>query len=278
MAGQTSQRLTGMEGGIARLVTETKRQEQRMARLWNAAMSQKRMGDVLGCVLAFPALRGAWLMSSFGENGNVIDRAGQNRILTNNNVTFCLDGFLPYTSFNGTTGYLSRADEAGLDILGNEPHVEPAIQGLTLGAVVYFDNVASDYESVLSKGDGTVGDTAYWLDRNGSGYPRFVIGDGAAWQGPSATAVVGATTWVSLIGRFEPSTELALFVDDVKSTDTVGIPATLLSSTVALNLGSYDGGSGYFMDGRVALAWLCAAAVSDAVLMKYYGRLKPFLG
>ena len=90
MAGQTSQRLTGVEGGVARLVAETKRQDRRMAQLWNTAMSQKRMGDVLGCVFAFPALRGCWLMSNFGEAGHVIDRAGQGRTLTNNNVTFCL--------------------------------------------------------------------------------------------------------------------------------------------------------------------------------------------
>jgi len=278
MAGQTSQRLTGVEGGVARLVAETKRQDRRMAQLWNTAMSQKRMGDVLGCVFAFPALRGCWLMSNFGEAGHVIDRAGQGRTLTNNNVTFCLENFLPYASFNGTTGYLERADEAGLDILGNESHVEPPIRGLTLGAVVYFENAASDYEVVLAKGAGAVGDTAYWLDRDDSGYGRFVVGDGAAFQGPSSTVAVGAQTWVSFIGRFDPSTELALWVDDVKYTDTVGVPATLTNVAEALNIGSYDGGSGYFMDGRVALAWLCAANVSDAVLMKYYGRLKPFLG
>jgi len=277
MSDTTAQRLAVVEGSVALLGTESKRQDRRMAGMWTRAMSQKRMGDVIGCVFSFPCLRGCWLMSGVTAIGNVIDRSGQGRTLVNTDITFGMDGFLPYAAFNGLTAELERADEPGLDISGDEAYVEPPFFGLTMGAVAYFEETASAYEAVMAKGNGGGADTAYWLDRTDGGYPRFLVGDGAALQGPTATAVVAADTWVSFIGRYTPSTEAALWVGDVKYTDTVGIPATLVNSAQALNIGAYNSGAGYFMDGRVALAWLCATAVPEAALMKYYGRLKPFL-
>lgn len=278
-ARTTQERLANLENEVARLQDEVRRLDVRLGHTWDSSMSQRRIGDVLGAVLAMPALRGVWLMSSCEPGGNVEDQSGQARELTaNGSPQFGEDAFLPYVDLNGSTQYLSRADETALDIQGDEGEVLDAHKGLTIGAVCYFDNEASHVEAVVTKGFASASNSAYWLDRRWDGMARFLVGDGSFWQYAQSTSAVGAEEWVSLIGRFNPSDEVALFVNDTKYTDTVGIPLTLLDVSSDFTVGTYANADGYFLDGRVALMWICAANVRDAVLMKYYGRLKPFLG
>jgi hypothetical protein len=280
----TQERIRNLESEVDRLWTEIRRLDKRVAGSWDRAMSQRRIGDVLGAVLAMPALRGAWLMSSFEPSGDVSedevkDQSGQDRTLTtNDNPQIGEDAFLPYVNLDGSTQYLSRADEAMLDIRGNETTVLSAQRGLTIGVVCYFDNEASAREAAITKGGAGTNNTAYWIERRADGLARFLIADGSKFQYAQSTVAVGAGEWTSFIGRFDPSTEVALFVNDLKYTDTEDIPATLLDATSAFVVGACVDADDYYMDGRVALVWICAACVRDAVLMKYYGRLKPFLG
>jgi hypothetical protein len=226
--------------------------------------------------LALTGLRGFWPMSSFNENGNAYDLSGQGRILTyNGNPTYNYSSLVPYIDLDGTGDYLSRLDEAGLDILGTETYVAAAVRGLTIGGWFWFDNATEAGQTVLmTKGAGGGANTSYWLARNAGGTPRFNVGDGAALQGPSSTQGTGAAVWTFLVGRFIPSTEVALFQDNIEYTDLVGIPAALINTATDIEIGSYNAGAGLFHDGRASLCFLCAVALSDSIISALFHQTR----
>lgn len=223
--------------------------------------------DLISPFLALTGLRGFWPMSAIGTTSNARDQSGSNRVLTyNGNPTYNYDGLVPYIDLDGTGDFLSRPDEAALDITGTETYVAAAVRGLTCGGWFYFNNAAAAQEVALSKGLGGAANTSYWLNRQAAGQGRFIVGDGAAFQGPTSTAVISQDAWTFIVGRFVPSTTVDLWVNTEKSTDSVGVPAALLNTAAPLNIGSYNNGTGFFLTGRASLCFLCAAALSDTII------------
>src|SRR5690606_3924193 len=141
--------------------------------------------------LNLPKLRGFWPMGSIDSSGNPQDISGQGRNLTNNNAAdFGVDGLAPYIDFNGTNQYLSRGDEAGLDVTG----------ALTFGGWFWFDNVASVEEFVIGKRSETANNQlAYWIDREASGFARFAVSS----NGTVATVKTVGSAIKPRIGRWE---------------------------------------------------------------------------
>jgi len=232
--------------------------------------------DLVSPFLALPGLRGFWPMSSFNEAGNAYDMSEQGRTLTyNGNPTYNYDGVAPYIDLDGTGDFLTRGDEAGLDILGTETYVAAAVRGLTLGCWAYFNNVAVAAECIMTKGDGLVAATAYWLDRGALGNARFIISDGAAFQIAGGAIALQQDTWYFLVGRFEPSTEAAIFVNSVQvGSDVAGIPAVLLNVGANFDIGSYNNGTGLLMTGRVSLAFLCTSLLSEAIISSLFQQTR----
>jgi hypothetical protein len=227
--------------------------------------------------LALPGLRGFWPMSSFNEAGNAYDLSGQGRTLTyNGNPTYNYDGLAPYIDLDGTGDYLSRADEAGLDILGTEAYVAAAAQGLTLGGWFWVDS-QDDFDVVVSKWAGA-GARSYQLRMGpaANAKTRFIISnDGTAsvecGNPPNGTLTYGE--WHFIVGRFIPSTEVAQYFDGVFYKNAASIPASVFNSAAQFVVGGTSGG-GHLMDGRASLVFLCAVSLSDAMIHALYHQTR----
>lgn len=224
--------------------------------------------DPISPFLDLPELRGFWPMSSFDNNGAAYDLSGQGRTLTNINgaARGVFGGLIPYVAFNGTTQYLSRADEAGLQIAG----------ALTFGG--WFLTTSTARQLLISKSDGSTPGTNYWLEVN-NGVVSHYISTGAAFTiVSSAAGAMPVSSWVFCVGRFTPSAEGAVFTNGVKVTTGAGIPASLPNSAQPLNIGSYGAGSGIFLAGNAALGFLCAAALSDALIGAAFQATRSLFG
>lgn len=250
---------------VARRMTKMDRQLSEMSAMENGYT----MGDVLGTLQMFPELRGLWPFSSINESGNALDISGQARTLTNTGTTTraVLNNIVPYIVLNGSTQYFSRADEAGLDITG----------AMTFGIWNYFNAVAAQ-QICMSKYTAAGNQRAYKIENLAGGQPNFnITTDGSTLVAATGTAGdISAATWGFMCGRFTPSTEMALFYNTLKYTNTTGIPATIFNSSAAFMIGGVNGAAS--QAGRASLGFLCAAAVPDSLITRFYEVSRGFFG
>ena len=221
--------------------------------------------------------RGMWPMSSFDNQGNAQDVSGHGHWLTyNDNPVYDYDGQAPYIQLDGTGDFLERADEVDLDILGTETYVAAAVRGLTMGGWFWFD-VAGNREAMISKwNDNGVNQRAYMLfKRNDEDLVFTVSSTGADFPLIQSAISATQTNWQFVVGRFDPSTELAIFVNGTKDTLVAGVPASLFNSNASLLIGASDLGADDNMDGRASMCFLCAAALSDETISFLYQQTRP---
>jgi hypothetical protein len=213
-------------------------------------------------------------MSSYDEAGDAYDLSGQGRTLAYNGNpkygTGYYAGLAPYIILDGTGDYLSRTDEAGLDITGTETCVQ--YPGLTMGGWYRFDNIAR-----------AEGGIAKWITANNNSYALYksvanaldfiVTTDGSTQKFATSTVVAYKDIWLWWVGRFRPSTELAVWVNLTKTVNVAAIPASIYSGTSPLTIGT-----GPDMDGEVSLQFLCASALSDTIIKALFQQTRGLFG
>src|SRR6185503_15766298 len=225
---------------------------------------QRYWGEYVHLLANLPGTRAVWGMGSIDELGNAYDASGQARTLTKNGgVTFGVyNHVVPYANYNGSTGYHARADENGLDLLGNEAVIEPALQGLTLIAWYWKDTTPASQFVLACKGDlAAVGNDNFLLTLSPN--PSFT-----AYNGASAAAVNGGAAsngaWHCAIARFKPGVEVSLDNDGAKVAAATALTG-LTNSTQSLLVGAAlnSGAPALFFDGRLALLSLAGAWIDD---------------
>lgn len=239
-------------------------------------------GKVCSMFQMTPGLRGFWPMSSVDENGNAFDLSGQGRTLSyNGNPIYAFSGLYPSLQFDGAGDFLSRADEAGLDILGTETPVWSGVRGLTLGGWFYFTSLATgDNQGLIGKYNrNAVNQRSYQLFMSdATNVIDFIVStDGTATVDVAGSAVA-ADNWYFCVGRFDPSTELAVFVNGVKTTNAVGVPASLFNSTAQFNIGAHSNGALALFAGIASLCFLSAMALSDTYIQALYHHSRSLFG
>jgi hypothetical protein len=161
--------------------------------------------------------------------------------------------------------------EAGLDITGTESYVAGAARGLTLGGWFWQDAAAS-FAVYTGKAGGTY---AYLLYNPGPLSPgdnvRFQITDTTPTSYSVDGSLGGFNKWVWLVGRFTPSTELKLWCNLTTWTNTSGIPASIRTTTAGYDVGNS-------LVGRASCCFVCAAALSDAILSSLYQQTRGAFG
>jgi hypothetical protein len=232
-------------------------------------------------------LRGFWPMSTFDENGDAYDLSGQFRTLTYNAglynyPLYSMYDLASFISFDGFTCYLERADEAGLDISGTEAYVYTPFRGLTLGCWAWFDDDGMlTTEHMLSKQNGPLNaNSAYALYRTTTDAVRVSVCDGVNKDFVD-TAPVASGAWHHFVGRWDPSTELSVFMDRVEYPLGGSVVAAIQNSNANFQIGGRDDGEGssvYNLDGKIALAFLCAAYLPDPVIFSIYEQTRSLFG
>lgn len=233
-----------------------------------------KMGPVFSNFLSLPGLRGLWLPGNVDNTGNVFDVSGQGRTLTyTGNPTIKMYNFVvPYYVLDGTGDYFSRADEAGLDVLGSESYMATAYRGLTLGGWFRWSgvSVAAGDTGLVTKYNATGNQRSYALYTNGTdSEARFIIStDGTATKEVDSTVVLAQDIWYFIVGRYDPSTEIMVSVNGSSNTNTVSIPATLFNATAQFDIGAV--GTSGINNCDWALAFLCASYVSNELITKLF--------
>ena len=229
-----------------------------------------------------PGLRFFLPLSGAEGTGTVPDISGYGRsFLWNGNPTFNHTGLIAYADLDGTGDYVSRADEAGLRILGTETYVASAVRGLTMGGWFWLDTVpgAAVNAGLMGKYLSTGNQRSYLLYANNSLAKSVISSNGSATTTVSSTVTLAAAGWYYLVARYRPSTELAIFVGAAgvvtKTANVTSIPASLFNSTAPFEIGRFDSA---VMDGRTSRDWLCAAALSDAQIEALYQTERAILG
>lgn len=220
---------------------------------------------------SLPGLRGQWFMSGTDSNGDVYDISGVGKTLANNNtVTFDNDSLVPYARFVAANSeYLERADEADLDISGTEAFI--VNNGLTLGGWFYHDTIGVGQGNLTKWGN--AGNLAYLLFTHPAGVIQFRISDDGANDDNVNSAVITTDTWHFHVGRFIPSSELAVFVNNVKVT-AVTARASIFNSSANFRVGSTNDALNRFLDGRAAFCFLCASALPDFMISNLFHQTK----
>lgn len=246
------------------------------AYFWGRNESNVAWRHAVSSILALPALRAFWPMSSvdYTVASRTRDIAGGGYHLSDNNTpVFGYDQLAPHVEFDGVNQYLSRADGGAAnwaDITGIEAYVAAAQRGLTLGGWFYFD-VLGTTATLLSKW-GAGGQQSYLLQRQAANTARFAVHSGAVFASSGVIPVV-TSTWYFMVGRFIPSTEVNIFVNDNASPVVAGIPAALADSTIGFSVGARAVPSDY-LDGRASLCFLCAAALSDSIISALFHQTR----
>lgn len=237
--------------------------------------------SMVSAYLALPALRGFWPMSASDESGNIRDfgEVGGGLHLTNRNTVLHLATPMPVMDFtSGNSEVLYRADAAAFDIQGNEAFVHSDYRGLTMGAWVQFDAVDQN-STLMGKWDTAANQRSYIIYLNGSTSKISFYWSTNGTLQPNVeydTALV-AGRWYFVCGRFDPSTEAKIWVNDNFNVDTTSIPATLFNGTASFAIGAYGTQPATwldYMDGRVSMAFLCAAYLPDHTVRRLYYRTR----
>jgi hypothetical protein len=242
----------------------------------------ERSSDLISPFLALTGLRGFWPMSAFSSAGAAYDQSGNGRTLTyNGNPVFGYDGLAPYCAYDGTGDYHTRADEAGLDITGTETYVDAAYRGLTMGG--WFNPAAftaAAVQGLMGKFSAGVNQRSYILRTDPAGGVRFTInntGAAAGNQTVTSPTAMSINSWYFIVGRFDPGTEIAVFVNGIKETAVAGIHANLFSGASDFDIGG--GGGGVDLSTiKASLCFLCAAALSDAHISSLFQQTRGAFG
>lgn len=188
----------------------------------------------------------------------VIDIVGNNHLFHEGTVDQGMYGSAPYVAYNGSTNYSH-----------NKSDVLHGANGLTAGG--WFLASAGDHLM------GIWGEEFCWkLYLDVGVTPYFVVSD----DGSSTYDVNGLdidnTKWNHFVGRFDPSNEVAIFVNGVKYSSP-SAPANIHTGLAYFSIGGEVYNS-FWMTGRASNCFVCQAVVPDAQLQILYQMSKNLYG
>lgn len=241
--------------------------------------------DLTSPFLALPGLRGFWPTSSREGTPNmrVMDLSGLEMHLDNiavdGAVTSGYENLVPFISLPGGgpggATYLQHIDDPVFDIIGNESWIGAAYWGLTIGGWFKIDDLGAE-EGLMSKENGA-GQRSYYLYKTAADNIEFTVSsNGVAVFTVTSTGTILADTWYFIVGRYDPSTELAVFINNVKTTNVVAIPATLFNSTANFRIGFIT--TSFSADMLLSLCFLSAMQLSDGIIDSLYAQERGAFG
>ncbi len=235
------------------------------------------LGNVWASYMALPGLVGFWPMNSVQRStGNAWDMSGQTRTLTytGNPAYAYFNGLVAYIDLDGTGDYLTRADETDMDIQGDEFAFSSGASGLTIGGWFWIRDTAGT-PSLLGKHDNASAAGSAYLLYISSNAANFLVYSGTT-ASDAASATLSIETWYFIAGRYTPSSEVAVFVNNTKSSDTASIPATINNVAAAFQIGARAGGNP--LNARAALCFLCANSLGDDLISSLFSSSRILFG
>lgn len=236
--------------------------------------------DLIPPFLALPGLRALYL-GSIGTAGQWLDISGSGMDLTRNgNPTHRLRAdYISAWTYDGAGDYHSHADNAVFDILGDEAYIAAASRGLTIYAVVRFDNAVPAANEYIVAKDAGGGQSSYLLiKRSADQKIRFSVYDGAFTDVDSASAVTSTTQWQILTAVWFPSVSLSVWVNGTETEDVAAIPGAPLTNSNANFTIAAESAGGNELDGLISAVAVYVEAHSDDVVKLVYESIRRVYG
>ncbi len=236
-----------------------------LGRLW---VQLKRVADQMtarqsDAFIRLPGLLAYWPMGIRGDNGNVAEHGGVGTAL--NEVGSCPVGYDgdAYTHLGDGTNYLEKT--GFFNPTGTEAFIDASLNGFTLGGWFWADVAPTGTDGLISK-DAPAPERGYALTMDGSlNFSARMSGTGAATVS-ATSAAHSIQAWHFVVARYIPSTEISVFVDGTKSTNTAAIPASQFVSSADFEIGRDNSADARIFHGRIRDAFLCQAQLSDEIL------------
>jgi hypothetical protein len=233
--------------------------------------------DLISPIHAHTGLRAFYPMSAVGTAGEARDLGGSGTtydLTYNGNPAFNYDSLAPYCRYDGTGDYHSFADNANFDILGTETYFHSDVRGLTWGGWFYPEET-STAEDLMSKW-GAAGQRAYRLRFTGGDAFAAAISDDGTNTDEATSAVVTVNAWYHVVARFRPGTFIDIFVNGVEVNQATA-RAAVFNSNASFEIAARSGGTSPFQ-GRVSLAFICAAQLSNAIILSDFQQTRAAYG
>lgn len=228
-------------------------------------------GNLVSNYLLLRNLRLFVPFTSVDENGDAYDLSGQGRVLNNNNaITYASTSIMTYANLvKASSQFFNRPDEAGLDITGQ----------LTIGGWFWFNALGAQEGFVGKYNTNGVNQRVYLLYKTNVEAMRFIVSsNGTATTTVTSTVTGVNNNWYFMVGRYTPSTELAVWVNGTKTTNLVAIPASLSNQASSFWVGQDGSAGGSYLGGRAALVFLCATALEDCFINALFWHSAPWFG
>ncbi len=196
--------------------------------------------------------------------GNVVEHGGSGLVLSQTGT--CQVGFdgNAFTHLGNGTNYV-QSTSAQFGITGLETWINPSLRGLTVGGWFMTDSSPALDSGFISK-DQTSPNRGYVLGWQAADNGFFqVTGTGAAMV-TAFTPGLSLGVWNFIVGRFTPSTEVAIFSNSDKGVNTTAVPASQFVSPQAFNVGRYYADNARIVHGKARDVFVCASALSDQVI------------
>ncbi len=237
----------------------------------------KRIADTLSAsqqdiFIRLPGLMAYFPMGIRFANGSVVGHSGAGASLVQTGV--CPVGYdgNSFAGLGNGTNYLYTS--SGLGITGLETFIEPALRGLTIGGWFKVETMPINGDGVISK-DAAAPNAGYALAIRQNGETQFYISQNGTALSlvMSSSATIGE--WHFLVGRFTPSTEVAVFVDAVKTVNTTSIGASINVSSQNFEVGRYINDNTRILHSETRDVFVCAAALSDELIEQTRAASSP---
>lgn len=196
--------------------------------------------------------------------GAVTDHSGSGFPLTQTGT--CPVGYdgNSFTHLGDGTNFLWNSS-AQLGLSGLETWVTASLRGLTVGGWFMVDGTPAIDGGLISK-EGVVGNAGYALIWRTSNAPTFTCSNTGSDAFTATAPASTQTQWHFLVGRFLPSTEVAVFVDGDKTVNVASIPASVNVSTQNTEVGRRSNNNASIVHAKARDVFVCASALSDELI------------
>lgn len=211
--------------------------------------------------IQLPGIEGYYPMSIVNGSGQAINHTGSGDPLTQTGVVpVGFDGNA-YRQLGSGINYLFAASAYGLT--GLETFIDSSLRGFTIGGWFMLDSLTSSPFGLISR-SGNTPDLGYGLVALNTGAPRLFMSNNGTTTVNATGANLPLSEWHFVAGRYIPSVEVAVFVDGVKVTNTVSIPASAFVSSQGFEVGRYLNDNSRIPNAKVRDVFICRTALSDA--------------
>lgn len=241
-------------------------------------------GEAMSMYQNLPGLRGFWPLTVFDSLGNAVDTSGHGRLVTSGgdaNYPAFGRSNAPFRGWAYNTavsqGFFYRPDDPGMSITADESYIHDGSEGLTVGCWIYPVAWSDTYNAglITKWSSGTAKSYALYINTPAGTRPTMAISsDGTVVDFETHSTNLSLTTWYFIAGRFTPSTEISVWVDDDKETNTSSIDDSIYDSSVSFNLMTLYSGTNYVFYGYMALAFVCATNLLDSYIFTLYHQTR----